>query len=234
MKPITYPTTHWTAVLTAKGDDTQARAALGELCETYREPILRYIEREIRTDDPHRYGGRNAEDLTHDFLARLLERKMFAHLVRREGRFRAYLLGAVRHFIANVRQRESAAKRLGRSGDIVPGSLAYNDDNNALFDHDWAQATVNNAIALLGDASETQTLLPYLTQELTAEDRERLANELGKTEIAVKVALHRLRKKFRQLVREQIARTVESESEIDDELDYLIRSLFPDKRQQFS
>ncbi|MCL2305105.1 MAG: sigma-70 family RNA polymerase sigma factor [Planctomycetaceae bacterium] len=225
MKPIPFQTTHWSVVLAAKGDDTKAKAALQELCESYRAPILRYVERVVRTDSPQRYGSRNAEDLTHDFLVRLLEGKMFGHLQRREGRdgcFRAYLLGAVRHFLSNVRQRE---KPFDRYSVPIPDEILQIEDDDAIFDHDWAQTTIDRAIVSLGDAPETQTLLPYLTRELTAEDRERLTAKLDKSETAVKVALHRLRKKFREAVRKQIACTVESESEIAAELDHLIRAL---------
>jgi RNA polymerase sigma-70 factor (ECF subfamily) len=223
----TFHTTHWSIVLAAKGDGTDAHAALSKLCKMYREPILRHIERTIRTDASHRYGGRNADDLTHDFLVKMLEGKPFANFERQEGRFRAYLLGAVQHFLSNVRQKESAAKR---GGDIQ--FSRYSDDialsqshNTAMFDRDWAQATIDRAIVLLGNTPETQMLLPFLTQEMAAEDRMRLAAELGKSESTVKVALHRLRKKFRQHVREQISYTVESEAEIDAELDYLIQAL---------
>ena len=226
MQHIPFHTTHWSVVLAAKGDDTKAKAALRELCELYRTPILRYIERTIRTDAHRRYGGLDAEDLTHDFLAKLLEGKMFEHLERRQGKFRTYLLGAVRHFLSHIREYESSDRR---GGGIVHLSI-YGDiaqsNNDAMFDRDWAAATIEQAIASLGNSPETQMLLPHLTSELTAEDRIQLATELGKSEDAVKVALHRLRKKFRQNVREQIARTVESEAEVDGELDYLIRAEF--------
>ena len=215
----TFHTTHWSVVLTAKGDDTAAKAALRELCESYRAPILRYIERVVRTDSPLRYGGRNAEDLTHDFLVRLLEGKMFTRFERREGRFRAYLLGAVRHFLSNTRQREKPFRQ------PIESSNRYSEQDDSIFDRDWAQATVDRVIASLGDAAETRTLLFWLTRELTAEDRAFLAAKLGKSETAVKVALHRLRKKFREAVRKQIACTVESEAEIDGELDHLLRAL---------
>ena len=115
MKQITFPTTHWSVVLAAKWDDTKARAALRELCESYHEPILRYVERVVRTDSTSRYGGRNAEDLTHDFLVRLLEGKIFEQLQRRVGRFRVYLLGAVRHFLSVVRKHEPATSRKSRT-----------------------------------------------------------------------------------------------------------------------
>ena len=225
MKQITFPTTHWSVVLAAKWGDTKALAALRELCESYRQPILRYVERVLRTDSSCRYGGRNAEDLTHDFLTRLLEGKMFEHLRQREGRFRTYLFGTVRHFLANIRQHESAVKR---GGGIV--HLPIRDDipqaeDDAMFDHDWATTTIDYAIVELGDSLETRTLLPWLTRELVSQEREQLALELGKSENAIKVALHRLRKKFRHYVRERIARTVESDAEIEAELDHLIQVL---------
>jgi len=225
MTPITFHTTHWSVVLAAKGDDSKAHTALSELCASYREPILRYIERTIRTDVPQRYGGRNAEDLTHDFLARLLEGKFFEHFQRREGRFHTYLLGAVRHFLANVRQRESAAKRGGGFVRLPTHYDIPQTHNDVQFDRDWAQTTINRAIVLLGNSPETQTLLPYLTREMTVEDRIRFTTELGKSESAIKVALHRLRKKFREHVRKLIAHTVESESDIDVELNLLIKAM---------
>ena len=226
MKHITFHTTHWSIVLAAKGDHTKAHAALSELCKIYRQPVLRYIERTIRSGTPHCYGGRSAEDLTHDFLVRLLEGKLFTHVERREGRFRAYLLKIVRHFVSSIRKQESAIKR---SGDYVHvpihDDIPQDEDVVTQFDRDWARTTISRAIALLGDAQETQTLLPWLNCKMTTEDCKRLAMELGKTESATKIALYRLRKKFQQLVREQIAHTVESESEIDAELDYLIKVL---------
>jgi len=224
-----FPTTHWSVVLTAKRDDTKARAALSELCLAYREPILRYVERVVQGDSSYRYGGRNAEDLTHDFLVKLLEGNMFARLRRLEGRFRVYLLGAVRHFLTHIRQQESAAKRGGGivhlplREDILPTEADAGFD--AMYDHDWATATIDRAVTALGDSPETQTLLPWLTREWMPEDRARLAAELGMTDTALRVALHRLRKKFRNGIREQIARTVASESEIDAELDHLIRAM---------
>jgi len=225
--PPFFPTTHWSVVLAAKRDDTQAKTALGELCLAYRESILRSIERVVQGDSFRRYGGRNAEDLTHDFLAKLLEGKMFEQFRPREGRFRTYLSGAVRHFLSNIRQQESAAKRGGmvvlqQICDEIPQA---ENEIQEMFDRDWAKTMIDRAVASLGDSQETKTLLPWLTQELTAQHRARLATELGMSDIAVKVALHRLRKKFRTHVREQIARTVESESEIDAELDHLIRAL---------
>jgi RNA polymerase sigma-70 factor (ECF subfamily) len=192
---------------------------------SYREPILRYINRAIRTDVSHRYGGRDAEDLTHDFLVRLLEGGLFAHLSQREGRFRTYLLGAIRHFLSEIRRQESAIKRGGGLVHLPIHDNILQSEEETMFDRDWAGATINRAVALLGDTRETQMLLPWITCEMPAEDRERLAAELGKSESAIKIALHRLRKKFREHTLELIAQTVEYEAEIGSELDYLIRVL---------
>ena len=225
MAHSTFHTTHWSVVLAAKGDDTKARAALAELCKSYREPIVRHIERAIRTDSASRYGGRSAEDLTHDFLIQLLEGKLFELFQRREGRFRAYILQAVRYFLSHVREQELSAKRGGKFAHVpIDGDIAMPHEDT-LFDRDWAQTTINRAIVSLGNTQEIQMLRSWLTSEMTAEDRLRLATELGKSEGAIKVALHRLRKKLRQHIREQIAHTVETEAEIGAELDYLIRVL---------
>ena len=216
-----FHTTHWSVVLAAKGDDTKARAALRELCESYREPILRSIQR---------YSGRqDAEDLTHDFLARLLEGKTFRQLDRQGGSFRSYLLGAVRHFLAKTREREAAAKRGGGIApvSILPDHPAVEKEEllEELFDRDWAQTMVARTLDSLEKTPETQTLLPWVTREMDVEARARIGAQLDMSDVAVKVALHRLRKKFRETIRKRIAETVRDESEIDGELDHLIRAL---------
>jgi len=225
MSPITFYTTHWSVVLAAKGDDSKARVALSELCKSYREPVLRYIEFTIKTDTLRYYGGRSAEDLTHDFLIQLLEGKWFAAAERCEGRFRTYLLGAVRYFLRHIREQALATKRGGKVVYVPMLDDIPQTEDAIMFDRDWAQTIIDRATVLLGDAPETQKLLPWLTHEMTTEDRERIVAELGKSETAIKVALHRLRKKFRRRVRELIAHTVESDTEIDAELDYLIQAL---------
>ena len=254
MKQITFPTTHWSVVLAAKWDDTKARAALRDLCESYREPILRYVERVVHGDSSCRYGGRNAEDLTHDFLARLLEGKMFAQLQRDGAPFRVYLLGAVRYFLSQLRIREPAQKRGGlghhpgiaRSTASSPAHydaiyfqhIALPDEpvdshgfDEAVFDRDWALAMIQRAMRSLEPAGSeprdipAKRLLPWITREMNAETRSQLAAELGLSDTAVKVALHRLRKKFRLTIRTLIAETVKDASEIDAELDHLIKAL---------
>jgi len=224
-KYTAFDTTNWSVVTAAKGNDTKARTALRRLCELYRKPIQQHIDRTTRTDSPQSYGGRNAEDLTHDFLVQMLEGKTLEHFERRDARFRTFLLGTIHHFLSDVRRREAAAKR---GGGVVHSPIhdeIPQPDEVSMFDRDWAQVTIDRAMASLGDSPETQSLLPYLTRELTAEDRATLVTKLGKTEAALKVALNRLRKKFRDHILEQIARTVESESEIDAELNHLVKAL---------
>ena len=236
-----FHTTHWSVVLTAKGDDLAAREALSTLCETYYQPILRYIERQAAGDSVWRYGGRDAQDLTHDFFTQLLEGKIFATVDREGARFRVYLLGTVRFFLSQIRIRESAQKRGGMPPQIsLPDdSPAPADFDDAIFDRDWASTMVRRAINTLENLSDNATqnsvsvkpsnliqkLLPWLTGEMNAETRRQLATELEMSDVAIKVALHRVRKKFREMIRMQIAETVVRESDVNAELDHLIRAL---------
>lgn len=222
-----FHTTHWTAVLASKEGDTQGRAALHELCVRYREPIRRFIERTVQADEPNRYGRRDAEDLTHDFLAELLKGGMFVGLERRAGKFRSYLLGAVKHFLSDLRKREQATRRGGAARHVpIKDDLPKFDlSQDAAFDRDWARLTIDRAVERLGDTPETLALIPWLAREMTATDRVPLRGALGMSDTAIKVALHRLRKKLRRIVRESIAQTVESDSEVDAELAYLVEAL---------
>ncbi len=228
MQNDTFHTTQWTAVLAARGNDTAGREALGDLCQRYYGPVERFVQRVTAGSDARRYGGRDAKDLTHVFFARVLEGEMFTELQRNGGAFRAYLRGAVRHFLAKTREREAAEKRGGGVAQIpLAEDLAVfsETDADAFFDCQWAHAMIDAAVLDLGNSPETQRLLPWLTQEMSAQTRTALAEEFGMTDVALRVALHRLRKRFRAAVRTWIAATVAHESEIDGELVYLIRAL---------
>ena len=238
----------------AKGDDTAAKAALATLCETYYSPIHKYLLRGVTADHARLYGGRDATDLTHDFFTQILEGKMFARLQREGAPFRVYLLATLRYFLSQLRRRESAEKRGGNDhcaarvssaaarGSRLPWdgqiSLEFAEEpadahgfDDAVFDREWALAMIQRAMCSLEPADEeprdvpARRLLPWITREMTAETRGPLAAELGLSDTALKVALHRLRKKFRDIIRAQIAETVQDASEIDAELDHLIRAL---------
>jgi RNA polymerase sigma-70 factor (ECF subfamily) len=219
-----FHTTHWTQVLAAKED----KNALRSLCELYYAPVLHYIKRQTQTDEVYRYGGRDAEDLAQEFTAQLLGGKTFDHLERQGNRFRSYLLGAVRHFLGRIREKESAEKR-GRDfkrQELLVEVADQNGLSDAVFDRVWAKSILDRVLSsLAGESPEWEQLLPWLTREVNAEIRSTLAAELGMNDTAVKVALHRLRKKFRTKIRAEIAVTVDDASEIDGELQYLIAAL---------
>ena len=200
------------------------------LCETYYMPIKRFIERNVQRDQFGRYGVNDADDLTHDFISKLLAGGMFEHLRRDHGRFRSYLLGAVVHFLDHVREKESAIKR---GNNATFSSCELSDIpvlDDPVFDRDWASAIISEATnRLKNEEPNAEIFLPLLTVEMPKERRHEIARQIGASEIAVKVALHRLRKRFRQLVREQIASTLDGVTpdadETTAELDYLIQML---------
>ena len=226
-------TTRWTQVLAAQGASTHASAALSDLCAAYYEPVHAYIAR-----TSHDLG--DARDLTHAFFARLLSGRVIAGADREKGRFRGYMLGAVKHYLAETRGRLHAAKR-GAQHEHVPLvsstetsiGLEFNDPNadspDAWFDRQWGLTVLDLALARLaaeheqqGKAAQFQLLKRWLTGAAGGEDQADAAAQLGLSEGAVKVAIHRLRKRFRDSVKAEIAQTVCGDVEARDELRYLI------------
>jgi RNA polymerase sigma-70 factor (ECF subfamily) len=224
-----FNTTHWSVVLMAKGNDKDAHDALRKLCEAYYMPVFHVLERILAKDSRRVYGGRDAEDLTHDFFARFLEGETFNLAEKKSGRFRYYLLGAVKHFLSKTREKESRQKRGGgvRHTSLVDEPEDITGIDEAVFDREWAQTMLQKAFDSLGQSPETQKLMPWLICELDGKTRKKIALELGMTEIAVSVSLHRLRKRFQESTRKIIAETIESpsESEIGEELGHLIRAI---------
>jgi RNA polymerase sigma-70 factor (ECF subfamily) len=238
-----FRTTHWTRVLATRGASPEARQALRDLCEAYYGPVEAFITR-------YRSGHDDARDLTHAFFARLLEGSGLAGIERTRGRFRSYLLGAVKHFLSDQRDRALAEKRghgqrvesldadpvPDRSADAEPALLAIADPHgfppDSYFDHQWAIAIVERAVSGLqaeseatGETRRFTVLRPWL---IALEDRaaaNEAARSLGMTDGAFKVAVHRLRKRFRQLVKDQIASTLDDPGALQGELDYLIQAL---------
>ena len=225
-------TTRWTQVLAAQGTSTQAGTALADLCAAYYAPVQRYIA--CTAQD---LG--DARDLTQEFFAHLLAGRMIVGAEREKGRFRSYLLGAVKHYLADTRDRLRAVKRgaqhnhvpLVLGTDTSPGheySVPESQAPDALFDRQWGLAVLDHALTILaaehdqrGKIGQFQLLKPWLTGDVDASQAE-LAAHLNLGEGAVKVAIHRLRKRFRDLVKEEIAQTVSTEQEAREELRYLI------------
>ena len=228
-----FATTRWTQVLAAQGASMHAGAALADLCAAYYAPVQAYIARTA-----HDLG--DPRDLTQEFFTRVLSGSMLGGADRERGRFRAYVLGAVKHFLADTRDRGGAAKRgaqhehlpLVAGTDTSPGiEVPDAPPPDAWFDRQWGVAVLGRALTALatehaqqGKAGHFQQLKPWLTGDGAEVTQAAIAVQLGMSEGAVKVAIHRLRKRFRDLVKVEIAETVASEDEARDELRYLSKS----------
>jgi len=234
--PREFGTTHWSLVVAAKPDEasqTHARKALEELCRAYWYPLYAFVRN-------RGYSSSDAQDLTQSFFARLIETGGFASADPERGRFRSYLLGAMKHFLANEWHRAQARKRGGGATFVELDALepearyalepARSTDPDAGFDRQWAQESIDRALEKLQAESETggkRELFEALKGSLTGEEppRGETAARLGMTEGAVKVAVHRLRKRYRELLRAEIAETVSDPSDIDDEMRHLVAAL---------
>ena len=226
-------TTHWSVVLAAReGVSPQAADALASLCRTYWYPLYAYIRR-------RGHASYDAQDLTQEFFARLLERNFMAAVRQERGKFRWFLLSALKRFLANEWNREHAAKRNGGQSIVsldeesAEGRYRYEIPDHTtpdkLFDQSWAMTLLEQARAQLQreyTSSSRGELFDQLKIFLSG-DRAPLSHAeagavLGMNEGAVKVAVHRLRQRYRDCLREQIAQTVSTPAEVDEE----IRQLF--------
>lgn len=231
-----FDTTRWSLVVAAGGDDSRAaREALGVLCEAYWYPLYAYVRR--RGADPD-----DARDLTQGFLASLLERRDFEGLSPERGRFRAFLLASLEHFLANDRARRHALKRGGGSR---PVSLSLDDAEGRyrvepgdvltperLYERRWALTVIDRVLEELrgeweagGRGVEFQELKAALLGDAPAGGYVSVAARLGISEGAVKVAVHRLRRRFQSRLRQRIAETVADPADVDDEIRYLVQAL---------
>lgn len=237
-RPAGFAPTRWTLVLRARGESAAAQAALSELCESYYASVLAFI----------RHWGREQEaarDLTQEFFTRLLANHGLDTVEPGRGRFRSFLLGAVKHFLADQRDRAQAAKRGGGhapvsieagDGTHTPTGLQIPDPAgpapDAVFDRQWALTIVVRALnTLAGEfaaadkAGQFEALKPWLQGEVDSLSQADAARRLGLTEGAVKVAVHRLRRRFRELVKAEIAHTVGQPDQVQEELRYLVEVL---------
>lgn len=236
--PAAFVTTQWTRVLEARGDSPEAQAALGDLCKDYYRPVLAYIRRSGRDEDA-------ARDLAQDFFAQLLARRGLNTVEPGRGRFRSFLLGAVKHFLADQFDRSRTAKR-GGGREHVPLEASSTGDTtvalqiadpatpvpDAFFDRQWALTVLERALAALavehesaGKAGQFETLKPWLTGDSEKLSQADAARRLDINEGALKVAIHRLRKRFRELVKAEIAQTVGEGADVQTELNYLLEVL---------
>jgi RNA polymerase sigma-70 factor (ECF subfamily) len=231
----TFTTTHWSVVLEAQGESPAAQAALESLCRTYWRPIYGFVRREG-------IGTEEAQDLTQGFFALILERKDFQSVRQEKGRLRSFLLASLKHFMANER-RDAATIKRGGGQTLIPldwiaaDDFSESDRSDALsadliYDRRWAFTVLDRVFARLREESQKSANAPLLERlnTLLSDEPDRpsqaeIAREFGMTENAVKQAFHRLRQRYRQLLREEVAQTVATPAEIEDELRYLIAAL---------
>jgi len=233
---MTFHTTRWTLVRHATGHSAEGRQALSDLCAAYYKPVVAFMRREGFEEDA-------ARDLAHDFFRQLLERPSLQGANRAEGRFRNYLLGAIKHFLAHERERGNRLKRgggtialpLDAGTDTSPGVVLA--DHNELspdkfFDRQWALAVLERAFAALetereaaGKDAEFARLKPWLTGDAVYGDQVEAARGLGLSEGALKVTVHRLRRRFRELLKAEIAQTLDSPEAVEEEMRHLFSAL---------
>ena len=232
-----FRTTRWTMVLRARGDGPESRAALGELCEAYWTPVFRFLRREGRSEDDSR-------ELAQEFFTRLLSGGGIGQADPEKGRFRSYLLGALKHFLAERKRKEGRQKRGGNAvlvsieaggTDTSPG-IPIEDPtgpvSDAWFDREWALAVMDRGLSAVraaceesGKGKQFDVLKPWLVGDTSNLSQTDAGSELGMTTNAIKVSIHRLRKSFREAVQAEIAQTVTDPDEIAEELSYLVEVL---------
>jgi RNA polymerase sigma-70 factor (ECF subfamily) len=229
-----FATTRWSVVLRAKDADPEGRKALSTLCRDYWHPIYAFIRRQG-------HGAEEARDLTQGYFLLLLESTLLRDVRQAQGRFRSYLLASVRHFLSDARDRERAAKR-GGGVSPIPLDEAFAEESyrrepstgvtpEEIFERRWALTVIDRAVERLrvdserrGKLGELERLQGFLTGAGSGSYREAAA-DLGMTEDAVKVAVHRLRRRYGEMLREEVEDTVADSREVDGEIRYLLEVL---------
>jgi RNA polymerase sigma-70 factor (ECF subfamily) len=231
-----FKTTHWSTVLEAgHKDPAQAAAALNRLCRTYWYPLYTYVRR-------LGHGHDDAKDLTQEFFARLLERDSFSSVQPGRAKFRSFLLVALKRFLANEWRRANRQKR-GGGQELI--SLDTEDTENRYlcepvdamtpekaFERRWALTLLDQVLARLetefsleGKATLFKELSPFLSGDQAPGAYPEISQRLGLSEGALRVSVHRLRQRYRELLRLEIANTVGAPEEIDEEIRHLFASL---------
>ena len=229
---VAFATTHWSLVLEAQGESPVAQEALEKLCRIYWRPIHGFLRRQG-------LGQEEAEDLTQGFFALLLERRDLSAVRREKGRLRSYLLTALKHFLADERRRAMAIKR-GKGQRLIPLEELRADQSTdmepadtltaeRIYERRWASTVLERVLTLLQDeyaATGKAELFDSLTQLLADEpgtpSQADIAARFGMTENAVTQAFHRFRRRYQLLLRQEIAHTVATPGDIEDELRHLI------------
>lgn len=225
-----FRTTLWTAVLAAgKESSPDSEAALASLCQTYWPPVYAYVRKRVSSAE-------KAEDLTQSFFARFLEKNYIARAQRDRGRFRCFLLTSVENFLHDEHDRSTTLKR-GGGQPVLSLDLALMDEEPATpmtpalaFEKRWARTLLNRVMQRLREEHREGSraeLFEHLQSQLWGETAtvpyEELSRKLGMSNVHLRVAAHRMRQRYRQILREEIAQTVSRSEEIEDEIRYLLQ-----------
>ncbi len=233
-----FATTHWSVVLAAADPvSPQARAAFGALYQAYSQPLYGFVRR-------RGHSPADAQDLLHDFFQALIEKNYLKSVIRERGRFRAFLLGSLRHFLANDWHRSRRAKRGGAVAILSLDQLLADAERQfqvaappdaepeTLFDREWAHALLARVIQALrdewneaGHQNQFAELRIYLTRPGDAASYRAAGLGLGLNEGAVKVAVCRMRQRFRERLQRELAATVGPAGDVEDELRHLVNVL---------
>ena len=230
-----FTTTHWGVVLEAQGESPAAQEALEKLCRTYWRPIYGFVRRQG-------VGPEEAEDLTQGFFALLLERRDLDAVRKEKGRLRSYLLTSLKHFLASEQRRAMAIKR-GKGQRLIPLEELRADERiemepadpvtaEMIYERRWALTVLERVLSRLKEeylaahnAALFDALKELLPDEPGSPSQAEIAARLGMTENAVRQAFYRFRQRYQSLLREEIANTVATPGDIEDELHHLIAVL---------
>ena len=233
--PVAFTTTHWSVVLEAQGESPAAKEALEKLCRTYWRPIFAFLRRQGIPPE-------EAEDITQGFFAELLERRSLSAVRKEKGRLRSFLLGGLKYFLANEERRAMAVKRGKgqrpipldelRAGERIETEPADPMTAEMIYERRWALTVLEQVLSRLKEeyrAADNAALFDSLKQLLPDEpgspSQAEIATQLGMTENALRQAFYRFRQRYQSLLREEIANTVATPGDIEDELRHLIAVL---------
>ncbi len=231
-----FRTTEWSLVVAAgSSQDPRSGQALERLCTIYWYPVYGFVR-------AYGHDASAAQDLTQEFFTKLIENRSIGTASRERGRFRSFLLASVKNFLANQRDHDRAAKRGGGHAllplDLQSGEIRFSRElvdkrtPDKAFEKRWALALLERTLERLReetgrreDPERFALLSRFLTDDSPETSYRQVAGELGSTESAVKAAVHRMRKRFGQLLREEVGRTVDDPGRVDEEIRYLFAAL---------
>lgn len=221
---MSFASTRWSQVAATRAGDAAARTALAWLCSTYWDPLRAHVRR-------RGFQDADADDLTQDFLLRVVEGGVVERADRDRGRFRTFLLACLDHHLGHARERAATQKRGGRVSQEAAEPMAPPVDPEAGFDHEWAGVVLARAqerlVAETEDRARATALLPFLAGNGDASAYAEVGGRLGLDSGAVRVAVHRLRRRYAEALRAEIAETLADpdDAAIDAEIGDLLAAL---------